>query len=76
LSLARHLGNKKRRLCPARHTDSTLEPSTEQAEVATLGVWWLPESGITIALSLNQADLDPNILARDTLETILTWQGR
>ena len=38
--------------------------------------WWVPESGITIALSLNQADIDPNILARDALDVILTWQGR
>jgi peptidoglycan/LPS O-acetylase OafA/YrhL/CubicO group peptidase (beta-lactamase class C family) len=39
-------------------------------------VWWAPESGITIALSLNQADIDPNLLARDTLDAVLTWQGR
>ena len=38
--------------------------------------WWVPESGITIALGLNQADIDPNLLARDVLEAILTWQGR
>ncbi|HZG67393.1 MAG TPA: serine hydrolase domain-containing protein, partial [Herpetosiphonaceae bacterium] len=38
--------------------------------------WWAPESGITIALSLNQADIDPNILARDVFDAILTWQGR
>jgi D-alanyl-D-alanine carboxypeptidase len=39
-------------------------------------VWWAPESGITIALVVNQADLDPNVLARDVLEVVLTWQGR
>ncbi len=39
-------------------------------------VWWVPESGITIALGLNQANVDPNVLARDVLEVILTWQGR
>lgn len=39
-------------------------------------VWRAPESGITIALSLNQADTDPNLLARDVLDAILTWQGR
>jgi hypothetical protein len=38
--------------------------------------WWAPGSGITIALSLNQADIDPNILARDVFDAILTWQGR
>lgn len=39
-------------------------------------VWHVPESDITIALSLNQADIDPNLLARDILDAILTWQGR
>jgi D-alanyl-D-alanine carboxypeptidase len=39
-------------------------------------VWWAPESGITIALSLNQADIDPNVPARDILDAVLTWQGR
>lgn len=37
-------------------------------------VWRVPESQITIALGLNQADIDPNVLARDALEVILTWQ--
>ncbi len=40
------------------------------------GVWHVPASGITIALGMNQADIDPNVLARDTLEVILTWQGQ
>ncbi len=39
-------------------------------------VWHVPASGITIALGMNQANIDPNVLARDTLEAILTWQGQ
>ena len=38
--------------------------------------WWAPESQITLALSINQADIDPNLLARDAFDAILTWQGR
>ncbi|HEY0738624.1 MAG TPA: serine hydrolase [Herpetosiphonaceae bacterium] len=37
-------------------------------------VWRVPESQITIALGLNQAVVDPNVLARDALEVILAWQ--
>lgn len=39
-------------------------------------VWWAPESGITIALDLNQSDTDPNILATAVFDAILTHQGR
>jgi D-alanyl-D-alanine carboxypeptidase len=39
-------------------------------------VWRVSERGITIALGLNQANIDPNVLARDTLEVILLWQGQ
>jgi D-alanyl-D-alanine carboxypeptidase len=39
-------------------------------------VWWAPQTGITISLSINQADVDPNLLARDVLDTILAWQER
>jgi peptidoglycan/LPS O-acetylase OafA/YrhL/CubicO group peptidase (beta-lactamase class C family) len=39
-------------------------------------VWRVPDSGITIALGLNQAIVDPNVLARDTLDVILDWQGQ
>lgn len=35
-----------------------------------------PDNGITISLPLNQANIDPNLLARDTLDLILIWQGR
>ena len=38
--------------------------------------WRVPESGITITLALTQADVDPNLLARDALNAVLTWQGR
>ena len=37
-------------------------------------VWWAPESEITIALSLNQGSTDPNMLATNVLEAVLTWQ--
>jgi D-alanyl-D-alanine carboxypeptidase len=38
-------------------------------------VWSSPENGITIALGVNQAATDPNILATKALDTILTHQG-
>jgi hypothetical protein len=39
-------------------------------------VWYAPESGITIALGVNQAATDPNILATRAFDTILTVMGR
>jgi CubicO group peptidase (beta-lactamase class C family) len=39
-------------------------------------LWRVSGTGVTIALGLNQADIDPNILARDTLAAILEWQGQ
>ena len=39
-------------------------------------VWSAPESGITIALSVNQAATDPNTLAEQVFDAILTAQGR
>jgi hypothetical protein len=39
-------------------------------------VWSVPESGITIALGVNQAAMDPNTLATRVLDAILTHQGR
>ncbi len=39
-------------------------------------LWHAPESGITIALSVNQAAMDPNTLATSVFDTILTLQGR
>jgi peptidoglycan/LPS O-acetylase OafA/YrhL/CubicO group peptidase (beta-lactamase class C family) len=39
-------------------------------------VWYAPESGITIALGVNQAATDPNILATRVFNAILTHQGR
>nr|MBA3441633.1 serine hydrolase [Pyrinomonadaceae bacterium] len=78
------LGVMRARLNVGPGPDGAARPDQTSAVLGHIGgiagfrsaVWWVPESGITIALSLNQADLDPNILARDTLETILTWQGR
>lgn len=39
-------------------------------------LWHAPESGITIALGVNQASTDPNILANKVFDAILTAQGR
>lgn len=39
-------------------------------------VWSAPDSGITIALGVNQAATDPNILATQVFNAILTHQGR
>jgi D-alanyl-D-alanine carboxypeptidase len=39
-------------------------------------LWHQPESGVTIALGMNQGATDPNILATRVLHTILLWQGR
>lgn len=39
-------------------------------------VWSAPEGGITIALGVNQAATDPNILATRVFDAILTAQGR
>lgn len=39
-------------------------------------VWSAPESGITIALAVNQTVTDPNILATQVFDAILKWQGR
>jgi peptidoglycan/LPS O-acetylase OafA/YrhL/CubicO group peptidase (beta-lactamase class C family) len=38
-------------------------------------VWSAPQSGITIALGVNQAATDPNILATKAFDAILTHQG-
>ena len=64
--------------------DGARRPDAESAVLGHIGgvagfrsaVWHVPESDITIAISLNQADIDPNILARDILDLLLTWQGR
>jgi len=39
-------------------------------------LWYAPESGITIALGMNQGATDPNILATRALQAILASQGR
>ena len=39
-------------------------------------VWFAPESGISIALGVDQAATDPNILATKVFDAILTHQGR
>jgi CubicO group peptidase (beta-lactamase class C family) len=39
-------------------------------------LWTAPESGITVALAVNQAATNPNILATQVFDAILKWQGR
>jgi peptidoglycan/LPS O-acetylase OafA/YrhL/CubicO group peptidase (beta-lactamase class C family) len=39
-------------------------------------LWRVPATGVLITLTMNQSDIDPNILARDTLDVILAWQER
>ena len=39
-------------------------------------VWFAPASGISIALGVNQAATDPNTLATQVFDAILTQQGR
>ena len=39
-------------------------------------VWTAPESGITVALGVNQASTDPNILATEVFDALLRSQGR
>jgi CubicO group peptidase (beta-lactamase class C family) len=39
-------------------------------------LWRVPSTGVLLALTMNQSDIDPNILARDTLNVILDWQDR
>jgi peptidoglycan/LPS O-acetylase OafA/YrhL/CubicO group peptidase (beta-lactamase class C family) len=39
-------------------------------------LWHAPESGITVALGVNQAATDPNLLATKLYDAILTYQGR
>jgi D-alanyl-D-alanine carboxypeptidase len=39
-------------------------------------VWIAPESGITVALAVNQTGVDPNILATDAFDAILTQLGQ
>jgi D-alanyl-D-alanine carboxypeptidase len=38
-------------------------------------LWYAPESNVVIALSLNQAQVDPNDLATHVLDTVLTRMG-
>jgi len=39
-------------------------------------LWYVPESGTLIALSVNQTSTDPNELATQVFEAILQQQGR
>jgi D-alanyl-D-alanine carboxypeptidase len=39
-------------------------------------VWYAPESGITLALAVNQAATDPNKLSTRIFDALLTYEGR
>lgn len=39
-------------------------------------IWRVPSTGILLTLTMNQSDIDPNILARDALNVVLDWQDR
>jgi D-alanyl-D-alanine carboxypeptidase len=39
-------------------------------------MWYLPDSGITIVVGLNQMFIDPNILVTDTMDTLLAYQDQ
>lgn len=78
------LGLMGARLNVGPRPDGTRRPDEASTVLGHIGgiagfrsaVWWAPESSVTIALGLNQADIDPNLLARDVMKAILTWQGR
>jgi D-alanyl-D-alanine carboxypeptidase len=78
------LGLMQARLAVGPGPDGRARPDELSAVLGHIGgiagfrtaVWRVPESGITIALGLNQANIDPNLLARDTLDMILAWQGQ
>ncbi len=78
------LGLMRARLNVGPRPDGARRPAAAGTVLGHIGgiagfraaIWRVPASGITIALSLNQADMDPNLLARDVLQAILTWQGQ
>jgi hypothetical protein len=39
-------------------------------------LWYAPESGVVIAIGLNQAQTDPNDLAAAVLDRVLSGMGR
>ena len=78
------LGLMGARLNVGPAADGTERPEAARAVLGHIGgiagfrsaVWRTRDSDITISLSVNQAAIDPNLLARDVLDAILLWQGR
>ena len=82
--LAYGYGIMRHRLPVGPAADGRPRPAAASTVVGHIGgfggfrsaVWTAPESGITIALGLNQAATDPNILATRAFDAILRHQGR
>jgi len=82
--LAYGLGVMRNRLPVGPAPDGSARPAAASTVLGHIGgfggfrsaVWYVPESGITIALGFNQAAADPNRLASRVLQAILTAQGR
>jgi CubicO group peptidase (beta-lactamase class C family) len=83
-ALAYGLGIMQNQLPVGPGPDGQPRPAAVRTVVGHIGgfggfraaVWSAPESGITIALGVNQAATDPNILATRAFDAILTHLGR
>jgi D-alanyl-D-alanine carboxypeptidase len=77
-------GIMRNRLAVGPGPDGKPRPAEASTVVGHIGgfggfrsaVWTAPASGITIALAMNQAGTDPNILATRAFDAILRHQGR
>jgi peptidoglycan/LPS O-acetylase OafA/YrhL/CubicO group peptidase (beta-lactamase class C family) len=82
-ALAYGLGIMQNQLPVGPGPDGQTRPAGVRTVVGHIGgfggfrsaVWSSPENGITIALGVNQAATDPNILATKAFDAILTHQG-
>jgi peptidoglycan/LPS O-acetylase OafA/YrhL/CubicO group peptidase (beta-lactamase class C family) len=82
--LAYGLGLMRNRLRVGPDANGQPRPAAVSTVVGHIGgyggfrsaVWSAPESGITIALGVNQGATDPNILATEAFAAMLTHQGR
>jgi D-alanyl-D-alanine carboxypeptidase len=78
------LGVMRNRLPVGAGPDGQPRPADVTAVMGHIGgyggfrsaVWFAPESGITLALGVNQAAVDPNKLATRIFDTLLTHQER
>jgi hypothetical protein len=77
------LGLMRNRLLVGAGADGQPRSAEESHVVGHIGgfsgfraaLWYAPESGTLVALSVNQASTDPNELATRVLEAILKQQG-